>query len=833
MLLKAANFYKNNGLSVIATGENKRAIVPWKKFQSEIPTKDELEAQFKHQKCKGIAIICGQVSGNLEVIDVDLKYDISGKLWENLQNDLSFIISKLYKVKTKSGGYHLCYRCECIEGNLKLANRPATEAELKDNPHIKQVVLIETRGEGGYVIAPPTEGYERIDEFNLPIITSDEREQILEICRSYNEVIEEVQPTHRSHTSSGFAKTPWDDYNEKSNPIELLQRHGWTVVQNQSERTIFKRPGTTDSRSSGDFHHTKNLFKVFTTSSQFEPGKGYKPFALYTILEHNGDYSKAAKKLIADGYGEASQNVDKKIAIKINRSLGAGHSKERIIDILEGEDSKSRREAEALIEDVIAERGQTLQTFWTVTENNSGVKIVIQRHKLIEFLYENGFHLFFYDNNSNIYRLVHQHDGFVNEATTESVKKFVKEYIQNLPDKFDNITPNELLEIVMKGADSYFGSGMIEFLNAKAINLLKDDNEAAYFPFNNGIVRVDKQGAKLYTYGEVNKVVWQSQVIDFDIDVDTDFADELCEYWRFLAKVAEDDDDKLQYIISLIGYLLHQFKDPSRPYAVILAEQTEDEKKGGGTGKGIFVKALSFMSNIERVDGKNFKLDKNFAFQRVGLDTKIIAIEDVRKNVDFEGFYSIITEGVTVEKKNKDELFIPYKDSPKILFTTNYTIPSTGDHAKRRQRVFEFSGFFSAKYTPIDFFGHKLFDDWDKDEWNRFYNLMFTSVSYYLNFGVKEQKSGEKIHRKHIRLNFGEEFLEFWDGFISEDLGKIKQQKDIYSQFLSISDLEKKDYSQKRFKKAVEDACEKFGYELKITQNAQNRAKDWKIERIF
>ena len=59
----------------------------------------------------------------------------------------------------------------------------------------------------------------------------------------------------------------------------------------------------------------------------------------------------------------------------------------------------------------------------------------------------------------------------------------------------------------------------------------------------------------------------------------------------------------------------------------------------------------------------------------VGLDTKVVAIEDVRKNVDFEGFYSIITEGITVEKKNKDELFIPYKDSPKILFTTNYTIP--------------------------------------------------------------------------------------------------------------------------------------------------------------
>ena len=111
------------------------------------------------------------------------------------------------------------------------------------------------------------------------------------------------------------------------------------------------------------------------------------------------------------------------------------------------------------------------------------------------------------------------------------------------------------------------------------------------------------------------------------------------------------------------------------------------------------------------VDGKNFKVDKNFAFQRVDLDTRILAIEDTRKNVDFEGFYAIITEGITVEKKNKDELFIPYKDSPKVMFTTNYTLPSSGNHAKRRQKVLEFAPYFGLDKTPEDEFGHKLFDD--------------------------------------------------------------------------------------------------------------------------
>ncbi len=296
--------------------------------------------------------------------------------------------------------------------------------------------------------------------------------------------------------------------------------------------------------------------------------------------------------------------------------------------------------------------------------------------------------------------------------------------------------------------------------------------------------------------------------------------------------VSGNDEGNVQYLMSLMGYLLHQYKDPARPFAVILAEETEDEKKGGGTGKGILVKALSYMSNIERVDGKNFKLDKNFAFQRVGLDTKIIAIEDVRRNVDFEGFYSIITEGVTVEKKNKDELFIPYKDSPKILFTTNYTIPSTGDHAKRRQRVFEFSNAFSSKYTPMDHFGHKLFDDWDKDEWNRFYNLMFLAVAFYLHDGVKDVANGEKLKRKHIRLNFGEEFLDWWDNHIKEKEGKYEAFKSLYNDFLVTNDLERKDYSQKRFRKGIDEAAERFDYQVGSRRQGSERINEICVEKV-
>lgn len=831
-LINAALFYRQNNISIIATGENKRALQQWKKYQIEIATEIELNEQFLHPKAKGLAVICGAVSGNIEVIDVDLKYDVSGTLWDELQKELGEIFKKLYVVQTKSGGYHLYYKCEVIEGNQKFANRYATTEELKENPHIKSIVLIESRGESGYVIAPPTDGYKRLNEtFEIPIISIDEREHILSVCRSFNQVIEEYKD-YKNIERNGYATTPWEDYNNRGDVIALLEKYGWKTVDKRGERIMLKRPGNTDAKSSGDYHTGLNLFKVFTTSSNFEPGKGYKPFAVYSFLEHNGDFSKAAKELIKLGYGEEAGHVDRKLSTKVNRSLGAGHSKSRTVEILMSEDGKGKKEAEQIVEDVIAQRGETIQTFWKVEETKTGIKIKIERHKLSQFLYDNGFHLYFYDAKSSIFRMVRQYDGFVNEATTESIKKFVKDYIQNLPAKFDSITPNELLEVVMTGSDSYFGIGFIEFLDRKKIDLLVDNSDSAYFPFTNGIVKVDNKGAKMYSYGEVGKVVWQTQVIDFNIDVDLDFDEDLCEFYTFMKKVCGEDLENIEYLLSLTGYILHQFKDPARPFAVVLAEETEDEKNGGGTGKGIFVKALTHLSNVERIDGKNFKLDKNFAFQRVGLDTKIIAIEDVRKNVDFEGFYSIITEGVTVEKKNKDELFIPYKDSPKILFTTNYTMPSVGNHAKRRQRVFEFASYFNSDFTPEDLFGHKLFDDWDKDEWNRFYNLMFLAVTYYFSFGIKKVEQGLKIKRKHIRLNFTEEFIDWWDLYSEKGSTNFEPFKELYEGFLKQNDFDKKDYSQKRFKRALEESAEKFGFNLESKRDGGSRQLVYKISQI-
>jgi len=820
-MIKAAHYYTKQGFSVIPIGDNKRAVFPWTEYQTRIITDQEIKAQFNNERSKNIAIIGGAVSGGLEIIDVDLKYDVTGTLWNNLKEALKDLLPLLYIVRTKSGGYHLYYRCEEVQGNQKLAMRNATKEELKETPHAKEIVLIETRGEGGYVLAPPSEGYTKEKEFKINVITIEQRDSILAICRSFNEVIKETR-TQVPADADAYATTPWDDYNNKCNVVSLLEAHGWQWVESKGERDYLKRPGKTDSHISADYHKGLNLFKVFSTSTEFETGRGYKPFAIYATLEHNGNFSNAAKQLIKDGYGEQKNKIADNIKKDFINKKDEGIDLENIAAFLSQKYKLDINKAKKIVEDLDKENNVKLLTFWSVNKN----VITIDRYKLISLLSnEGGFYLYYYDKKLN-YQLVRVIDNFVSESNIEQVKKFIANYIDSIAhEKFDGITKNQLREVIYKGADAYFNKALFEFMPNIDLNLLKHTKDAAYFPFIDGVVRVTKDGKKLLKYGDINMHVWKDQVIQYEkIEVEQVVDDMDDQYPQFIKFISDSNPERIEYAKSLIGYLLHTYKDPTKSYAVILAEETEDEAAGGGAGKGLFFKAIGKLINLVSIDGKNFKLDKSFAFQRVELSTQLIVVEDCRKNVDFEGFYSKITEGVTIEKKNKDEIYIGYEDSPKFGFTTNYTINYAGGHGKRRVKVIEFSSFFNHKHTPmIQFGGKALFDSWEKDQWNRFYNYMFDCVQEYLKKGIPDLDNSTSINRKNIKLNFTEDFLDYYDSIMEDKWFEFGAE---YLNFLNINDLDKKDYSQIRFKKGLQTATELFGLKIETRRNNQNNNKN-------
>jgi len=65
-----------------------------------------------------------------------------------------------------------------------------------------------------------------------------------------------------------------------------------------------KRAGNPKSGSSALFDTDTRVFNCFSTSTNFDVGRGYSPTDVFTLLECDNDLSIAFRKLIAEGYGE-------------------------------------------------------------------------------------------------------------------------------------------------------------------------------------------------------------------------------------------------------------------------------------------------------------------------------------------------------------------------------------------------------------------------------------------------------------------------------------------------------------------------------------------------
>jgi len=323
--LKETSFsYLQAGLSVLpANVELKFAALPgWKQYQQRLPYDTELQNWFSNGN-NGVCIVSGKVSGNLEMLDFDLCGEAFERWCELIRQTMPDILPLLVIEKSQSGGMHVVYRCETeISGNMKLAQRKqivacSDEVEIcgkKYKPHKDKdgnwfviLTLIETRGEGGLFLCAPSAGYELIQgNFTaLPVLTAEDREILLEAAWSLNEFIPEPTPEPVSGPAAVVSTNtlrPGDDYNGRGDFKAVLISHGWTLAQiGESER--WRRPGKEIGWSASLKDRT---FYVFSTNAYpFESEKAYSPFGIYTLLEHNGDYSKAAQSLSRLGFGKA------------------------------------------------------------------------------------------------------------------------------------------------------------------------------------------------------------------------------------------------------------------------------------------------------------------------------------------------------------------------------------------------------------------------------------------------------------------------------------------------------------------------------------------------
>ena len=255
--------------------------------------------------------------------------------------------------------------------------------------------------------------------------------------------------------------------------------------------------------------------------------------------------------------------------------------------------------------------------------------------------------------------------------------------------------------------------------------------------------------------------------------------------------------------------------------AIIFNDQEIDDNANGGSGKSLMLTAINYFRNLVTVDGKQFNSMKNdFVYQRVNLDTQILAFDDVKKNFDFEQLFSVVSQGITVNRKNKDEIYIPFERSPTIVITTNYVIAGAGSSHDRRRHELEFYQYFNAQHSPLKEYGRLLFDSWSQDDWSKFDNYMISNVQKYLNEGLTATTSINADTKRFIQSTC-KDFFEFVrEGNLELDIYHYNQARlqEFQNETNSFRDL-----STQKFKKWVKEYANHKGYKYTEGHNHSGR----------
>jgi hypothetical protein len=780
-------------------------------------------------KDNNIGLVCGKVSGNILVIDVDCKYDLTGKLYSDLkeliENSKDGLFNKFQVNATVKGGFHLIFKTESEPiGNKKLASRPATDEEKEKGDKVK--VLIETRGEGGYICYPPMDGYSILKE-GFETITDDELDILLSCCRSFNQIIEKEVEYHKKIDNSNYVNSPFEDYNNRGDCVQELINNGWKFVFEKGDNIHLKRPGSTDSRVSGNFSKKHNKFYVFSTSTEFKENTAYSPVGVYCKLYHNDNFSDCAKDLISKGYGKKREVIGKKYATVIQQMKKEDASKDDIVVELRKLEGKSIEELNTIYENYETNLGKKISTFWRVDINSKGEpKVTISYYDFCRFINDSlNIYRFKLKDDDIGFRYVKLKEGKIYNVSMAQIKDSTKDYLESLEPYFDGIYKDQLMEVLYRSANSIFSDNMLEFLEYTNIEILRASDNDAYFPFLNCIVRISKYNKiEVLSYEDIDgKYVWESSVIKHNFNLDFDYSD--FSFYKFISKINNDENSRIDFCSKIIGYLLHEYRDPLNPITVVFGEETSDTNLGGGAGKGILTTALSKLTSLVNIDGKSFNPDREFAFQRVNVDSRLVVLQDTTDKFDFEALFSKTTDGFTIRKMFTPEIFIPFELSPKFVITTNYTIDNEKGASERRLKLLEFSSFFNSKNKPIDYLGEVLFNSWDNQKWDKFYTMMFDCLLIYLENGITEIKETQTSKIKRIATKYGDDFLGWFQEY--QPNNDFTDFQDIYLEFLKSVGYNERGYSQKRFSYAVSFACETYNFKLeKIKDPVTKRLKE-------
>lgn len=284
----------------------------WKPAQTTRPNLSLLREWYDPKNDRtGIGVVCGEVSGGLEVLDFDTRegWIEYRELAEHC--GIAPLIDRIWSGYGEESprGAHLMYRCSEIAGNTKLAKKTG-----------KKTAFIETRGEGGYIIIAPSHGsvhpsgadYRCVSGAlaNIVTITPLERRDLWELAKSLDESPRPLPDSEPLQSSRDPANRPGADFNRRATWAEVLEPHGWRAIYQRGGVTYWRRPDKAKGVSATTGYDGTDYLYVFTTSTGLDSERAYTKFGAYGVLNHGGDFRAATALLGRMGYGDPPRATD-------------------------------------------------------------------------------------------------------------------------------------------------------------------------------------------------------------------------------------------------------------------------------------------------------------------------------------------------------------------------------------------------------------------------------------------------------------------------------------------------------------------------------------------
>lgn len=356
--------------------------------------------------------------------------------------------------------------------------------------------------------------------------------------------------------------------------------------------------------------------------------------------------------------------------------------------------------------------------FWDTDKNG---KISLNDYKFKLFLENRGFYKV--QLNEKEFTFVKVYNNIISEVNEINIKDFVLNHVVEV----DMLVYNFFAKSTSKFTENY-----LTLLDTKELAMIRDDESNSYLFYQNTVVHITVDAVEFIKYINIGGFVWKKNIIPHDFAV----TDKKSDFETFIGNVSKKEDKRKEVIECAIGYLLNNFKKDDEGLAIIFYDETLNDNPSGRTGKTLISKALSEMRKLVTLNGKEFDNKGQFPYQTINLDDNIICFDDMDRTFKFESLFSIITGNLTLNKKNLQPIEIPFEESPKILFTSNYILSGVGDSHDARKVEIELYRHYSKNYKPVDEFKKMFFRGWNEEEWNAFFNYMISNIQQYLGKGI-------------------------------------------------------------------------------------------------